>query len=284
MITNSLLHTIAKKEKFEVSNIQQLYGGDINEVFRISTSNGEKVIKLNSNTHLPNLFKREKEGLEALSSTHTFIIPQIESLGDLKNGSYLVMNYIPLEAVTQDHWEFFSKNLALLHQQTQEYFGFSNDNYIGSLPQINTPIYKNAIDFYRELRLMPQLQLAQQSGFTFENADRFLKNLENIIPKEAPALIHGDLWSGNFIATTQNQIALIDPATHFGIREIDLAMMQLFGGFPDVVFKSYEEHFPLEKNWSERQPIFQLYFLLVHLNIFGSSYFPRCQEIISRFS
>ena len=121
-------------------------------------------------------------------------------------------------------------------------------------------------------------------GLSVSAPKKFLKNLENLIPKEAPALIHGDLWNGNFIATTQNQIALIDPATYFGIREIDLAMMQLFGGFPDVVFKSYEKHFPLEKNWRERQPIFQLYFLLVHLNIFGSSYFPRCQEIISRFS
>ena len=126
--------------------------------------------------------------------------------------------------------------------------------------------------------------MAQENGFRFKGVDSFLKNLENFIPNESPSLIHGDLWNGNFIATTHNEIALIDPATHFGIREIDLAMMHLFGGFPEDVFNQYHENFPLEKNWKERQPIFQLYFLLAHLNIFGSSYLSSCKEIIARFS
>jgi fructosamine-3-kinase len=104
------------------------------------------------------------------------------------------------------------------------------------------------------------------------------------VPKEKPALLHGDLWSGNVISDEKGAPVWIDPAVYYGHREMDLAMMKLFGGFSEAVFSTYQEHFPLEANWQERIPYHQLYPLLVHLNLFGSSYYPACRQIWLSFA
>ena len=126
--------------------------------------------------------------------------------------------------------------------------------------------------------------MASKRGFSFKNLEQFYRNISEEIPEEAPALIHGDLWSGNFITNEEGLPCLIDPAVGYAPREMDLAMMKLFGGFPEQVFEEYDEIFPLEKGFQERIPIWQLYYLLVHLNIFGSSYKPSVAQIVKRFS
>ncbi|HET8753258.1 MAG TPA: fructosamine kinase family protein, partial [Salinimicrobium sp.] len=121
-------------------------------------------------------------------------------------------------------------------------------------------------------------------GFSFQNLDRIFKNISSEIPEEPPALIHGDLWSGNYLVNEKGLPCLIDPAVSFAPREMDLAMMKLFGGFPENVFNIYSEIFPVQPKFESRISLWQLYYLLVHLNIFGSSYLPSVTGILQRFS
>ena len=131
---------------------------------------------------------------------------------------------------------------------------------------------------------IPQLSLASKKGFSFANIEQILANIASAIPQEPPALVHGDLWSGNYLVNELGAPCLIDPAVSFAPREMDLAMMQLFGGFPSSFFAMYAEIFPLKDNFEERVSLWQLYYLLVHLNIFGHSYLPQVQQILSRYS
>jgi fructosamine-3-kinase len=140
------------------------------------------------------------------------------------------------------------------------------------------------VEFYISQRLEPQLKLAFEGGFKFGNLKGFFKNISEEIPEESPSLIHGDLWSGNFLVAHNGDPALIDPAVAFAPREMDLAMMKLFGGFSEEVFMTYNSIFPLCEGWKERTAIWQLYYLLVHLNLFGSGYWSQVKFILKRYS
>jgi len=230
------------------------------------------------------MFEREAEGLESLRKTNSFKIPEVIGFSSIDSWGYLLLEWLPPEPTNLNFWEKFAQNLARLHQTHSSGFGWKTDNYIGSLIQLNCPIVEDAREFYVEKRLKPQLKLAGEKGFTFKNLSLFYKNIQDEIPPEKASLIHGDLWSGNFLCTAGNTPALIDPATAFAPREMDIAMMKLFGGFPNWVFEKYNSLFPLEKAWEKRIEIWQLYYLLVHLNLFGSSYYFRVKEIISRYT
>jgi len=230
------------------------------------------------------MFPMEAHGLQLLRNSESFTIPEVIAQGDLNEVSYLLLNYISSAEKKKNFWELYAENLAKLHQTSNPVFGLEEDNYIGSLPQFNKIETTNAFEFYIENRLRPQLYLAKENGFHFKNLHSFFKNIEKIIPLEKPSLIHGDLWNGNYLVDSQGKPALIDPAIAFAIREMDLAMMQLFGGFPEEVFLIYEEIFPLEKEWKNRIELWQLYYLLVHLNLFGSGYFKSVDYILKKYN
>lgn len=277
-----LIEEIGKSEGFEISKITPLSGGSINEVFLVSDSLQERVIKINKASRFPGMFEAEKKGLETLRSTDTFCVPEVYSQAVINGFSYLLMEFLPSGSQNSGFWNHFAENLASLHKTTAPEFGFSSDNYIGSLPQFNDA-RRTAADFYISQRLEPQLKLATNNGFRFQGLKVMLKKLGEAIPPEPPSLLHGDLWSGNYLVTQKGLSALIDPAICYGPREMDLAMMKLFGGFPQAVFDRYSELFPLSPGFSERVPLWQLYYLLVHLNIFGSSYLPSVNLIIEGF-
>ena len=129
---------------------------------------------------------------------------------------------------------------------------------------------------------MPQFNLAKEKGYEFKNLQAFYKKVRGIIPNEKPSLIHGDLWSGNYLKTDRG-FALIDPAVAYSLREMDLAMMKLFGGFPKEAFAAYEANFSLAKAYTSRIELFQLYYLLVHLNLFGSGYLAGVRRCINNY-
>lgn len=279
----SLLHRIAEKNKFELTGYKPLSGGSINSVYQISSPPNSYVIKINRAEKFPGMFEKEAAGLEVLKNSNTFRIPKVIDFGNFENMAYLLLEYIPEGNPDSGFWEKFAENLSQLHQNSQKNFGLNYDNYIGSLPQKNIAS-ESAADFYITSRLEPQFRMAEDAGFKFENLDSIFKNIASEIPEEKPSLIHGDLWSGNYMVSSKNEAVLIDPAVSYAPREMDLAMMKLFGGFPDEIFSTYNSIFPLEENWKDRIQIWQLYYLLVHLNLFGRGYYRQVRAIVDRYS
>lgn len=279
-----IINTILQQENLKLLNHKPLHGGDIKEVFLVETNQGKFVLKINRANQFPGMFEAEAKGLKLLKNSQTFKIPEVINVGKTERHSYLVLEYISPGNRSPEFDKNFGVSLAKLHQNTAPNFGLDHDNYIGSLPQKNDGKYTTSADFYIKKRLIPQLQLATKKGFDFQNLDTFFKNIQNEIPDEPPALIHGDLWNGNYLADASGNPCLIDPAVCFASREMDLAMMQLFGGFADEVFYAYSEAFPLEKNWKSRTDLWQLYYLLVHLNLFGSGYYNSVNTILKKYS
>ena len=278
----NILQNIALQNDLKLTEASALAGGDINEVFLLKFEERELVVKINSAEDFPGMFDAEAKGLQLLRDSKSFIVPEVFRVGEIGNYSYLMMEYLGHGQKSLDFWENFGQNLAKLHKVTNTNFGLDHDNYIGSLPQSNK-ISTSASQFYIEQRLQPQFKKAVDNGFNFNELDRFYKNIYQEIPEEKPALIHGDLWSGNYLTTCNGNPALIDPAIAFAPREMDIAMMKLFGGFSEDVYEIYNSVFPLEIGWEDRVSIWQLYYLLVHLNLFGSNYLGSVKAILSKF-
>lgn len=280
---NTIFQKIASQNNLHLVEASPLSGGDINEVFWLKCNEGDFVLKVNNTSKYPGMFKAEAKALRLLKSTNSFLIPNVIANGTVENDSYLLMEYIKVGTPAEDFPPQFAENLAKLHKTTQTSFGLDHENYIGSLPQKNESC-DTVQKFYITQRLEPQFQLATERGFQFENLSNFFKNISEEIPNEAPSLIHGDLWSGNYLVSEKGEPGLIDPAVAFAPREMDIAMMKLFGGFSEKIFSEYNALFPLNHDWKERIPLWQLYYLLVHLNLFGGGYFHQVKSIVSKYS
>lgn len=276
------LMLLAEEENLHLKNAQPLSGGDINEVQRLSCKEGEFVVKINDRSAYPKMFEREASGLDELRKAKSFKIPEVIATGELGENSYLLMRYIDANSPSSDFDEQFAQKLAKMHQVSADHFGFHEDNYIGKLPQYNDHKAK-ASDFYIDQRLEPQVKMAHNCGFDLPLNDRFFNNVEDAIPDEPSSLIHGDLWVGNYMTDEQGDPVLIDPATCYAHREMDLAMMKLFGGYSARIFAIYHEHYPLESQWHSRVNLYQLYYLLVHLNLFGAGYLSSVENIIKKY-
>lgn len=269
-----------------ITSITALSGGDINEARLLNTSNGAFFLKFNKDGPATAMLKAEKRGLDLIASTGSILTPHIVHLDQTEEGAYLLLEYIEAQRPNAAFWEKFGQQLAALHRNRSKTFGLDHSNFIGSLPQHNPP-QKTAVDFLIHDRLGPQLKSALDSGLLQANEagmmESLFKKLPRLIPDETPSLIHGDLWSGNFMANTDGQPVLIDPAVAFGPREMDIAMSLLFGGFDPLFYRAYENSYLLLSDWKKRMDIYQLYYLLVHLNIFGRSYAGSVRRILQKY-
>lgn len=271
-----------------LTGAKPLSGGDIHRAFRLSAADGrEWFLKTNTAPQAAAMFKTEAQGLALLGASRSVRTPKISGYGATADGhAYLVLEYIAPGYKNRLFWENFGRGLASLHGNTSERFGFAHDNFIGSLPQSNTR-HETWAAFYAEERLWPQMLLAREQGYFDKNTetqlDRLCQQLAWRCPQETPALTHGDLWNGNFLCDTAGQPVLIDPAAAFAHREMDLAMSRLFGGFDAAFYAAYEEAWPLEPGFDQRVEIYQLYYLLVHVNLFGGGYVARVKEILKRW-
>lgn len=262
-----------------------LSGGDINEAYQLLFADGSTLF-LKRNTQFPiAFFQAEADGLKALKESNALAVPDILAVDTLNSEAFLALEYVP--SSPQRDWLKLGQGLAALHQNHHQGFGWAKDNYIGSLVQKND-WREQWSDFYAECRILFQVGQAYDQGLLnrqdLKGAEGFLKEYPNLYPLEQASLLHGDLWSGNVLFAKGGKPYLIDPAVYYGHREMDLAMMHLFGGFPDEVFQAYNAHYPLERDWRARIPWHQLYPLLVHLNLFGASYRSSCQAIWRPFS
>ena len=280
---NKTTQQISSQNGLNLIETKPLSGGDINQVFLLKCDSGDFVSKLNDASKFPKMFSAEAKGLELLRNSKSFRIPEVIEVGIIENTSYLLMEFLEEGNKTKTFWPHFAANLAKLHQNSQKHFGLDHNNYIGSLPQHNSNC-DTASDFYISQRLEPQFEIASQNGFSFKNLKTFYKNISEEIPDEPSSLIHGDLWGGNYMVSTKGESILIDPAVAYAPREMDIGMMQLFGGFSNEVFDEYNSIFPLAADWEDRLSLWQLYYLLVHLNLFGSGYLGRVKSVVSKYS
>ena len=269
----------------EVLEARFLVGGNINTAAQVFSSEGLFFVKWNPEERV-DMFEWEARGLDLLRSTEAIYIPEVIGYGKYRDKTYLVLEYIDPVVPKTDYWESFGQSLALLHSHTQSKFGLHFDNYIGSLPQSNT-LTDNGITFYIEQRLQPQAGMALYKGLIskelYAKFQKLYQRLTDLLPVERPALLHGDLWSGNVMVNEQGDAALIDPAVYYGLREAELAFTTLFGGFDERFYDAYDEAFPMEDGFQERIPIYNLYPLLVHLNLFGTGYLSGIERVLNRF-
>ncbi|MCG8477254.1 MAG: fructosamine kinase family protein [Cytophagales bacterium] len=272
--------------RIPISRSLALGGGSINKAYKLETAEGDFFLKFNSGEKL-DMFFREKEGLELLKEKGFGCIPRLHGMGLEGSRSYLLMEYWKPARRQADYWERLGEELARLHRNTQDCFGLDQDNYIGSLPQTNNPL-QNGFDFLVTNRLEVQVKRAYDQNYLSKahvsSFEQLYGMLPGLLPDEPPALLHGDLWSGNVITSPSGEAGLIDPAVYYGFREMDLAFSKLFGGFSDSFYEAYQSRFPLEPDFSDRLDLYNLYPLLVHLNLFGLGYQSDVLRIIKHFT
>jgi hypothetical protein len=271
----------------EINNVGFVGGGDINEARLIETDKGRFFLKMNDSAFAHEMFIAEAKGLNALKSAGILRVPEVIGHGKDQHHSFLLLEFIERGYRRQTFWEEFGEGLAALHRFSAQEFGFDEDNFIGSLPQSNNR-HSTWADFYVHERLEPQIRMAidahKLSSADTQDFKSLYKLLPSICPEEQASLLHGDLWSGNFMSGPDGEPVLIDPSVSYAHRELDLAMSRLFGGFERPFYAAYEEHYPLAPGFEKRLPVYQLYYLLVHVNLFGGGYVRSVRNVLSQFT
>lgn len=269
---------------FEARTATPVGGGSINEAFRLDGTDGSRYfLKLNHAQHHP-MFVAEAAGLDTIAATNTIRVPRPIAHGIAGGHSYLVLEYLQLGS--RGDAKRLGAQLAALHRCISTSFGFSQGNFIGTTPQPNG-WKENWLDFWRERRLGFQLQLAAQNGYD-GRLQHLGKKLLDALPAfydgymPQPSLLHGDLWSGNHGFLADGTPTVFDPASYYGDREADLAMTELFGGYPADFYAAYRAAWPLDANYSTRRNLYNLYHILNHANLFGGGYARQAEGIMQK--
>lgn len=281
-----MLSSLLQQLGLHPTRVSPVHGGDINQAFKVFRGDQAFFIKINEAAAFPGMMEKEARGLEALRKESLFRIPAVEAVGEWQGLQWLLLEWLPPIPRQPDFWQRFGAALAHQHLLRQTGFGWTEDNYIGRLPQSNRT-HANWTDFYLQERIRPLVQLlVDRKQFSTGLPDR-LENLRTVIqqefPTEPPALLHGDLWSGNISCTGDGYPTIFDPAVYAGHREMDIGMTQLFGGFDSSFIEAYQHYYPLEHNWRKRLPLTQLYPILVHAVLFGGQYVNEARSIISGY-
>lgn len=268
----------ATSAAFEVQRTETCGGGCINDAVILYGKARNYFVKLNSAVRLE-MFVAEAGGLKEMHKTGTIYVPEPITYGSCSNMSYLVLE--ALDFGSSGDWQAMGRQLAKMHQQTADRFGWERDNTIGSTPQHNQWTDSWA-DFFRDQRLRFQFELARKNGHHFEQADALLESVPDLLKGHAPepSLLHGDLWSGNAGFLSDGKPVIYDPACYYGDRETDLAFSKYFGGFPSDFYKGYQTEWPLPDGYEQRKILYNLYHVVNHANLFGGGYAGSAQQMI----
>ena len=262
-----------------------LSGGCVNQSVQVVADAGSFFVKWNEIAD-SQMFGAEAQGLEILRQASETGIPEVIGYGQNAQKNYLILEFLEFNQPKPGDWASLGESLARLHTHTQGQFGLAHDNFIGSLPQNNAPT-DNWIDFFIERRLKPQAGLAMYNHAmpmdTYNRLTKFYARLPQLLPAEKPALLHGDLWSGNLLTGRNGHACLIDPAVYYGHREAEMAYTRLFGGFEPPFYESYQAALPLQPGFEQRVEIYNLYPLLVHVNLFGAGYLSGVERVLRKF-
>jgi fructosamine-3-kinase len=288
MISESLTLALEEATSQVVRDSRRLHGGDVSDAYCVTFANEEKLFVKTHRNAPAGMFKAEAKGLQWLAKANALHIPHVVAYSseDQTQAPFIALEYVEQGRTTALYDEQLGHGLAKLHQSGADTFGLSFDNFIAVLPQSNTPkpTWK---EFYHTCRLEPLLTHATRKHLISTSLrlkfDALFSRMSTLVgPDEPPHRLHGDLWSGNALCNHQGKPCLIDPAVYGGHREMDLAMMHLFGGFRTRCFDAYHEAYPLCPGHAERIPLYQLYPLLVHVNLFGSSYIPSVENALNQ--
>jgi fructosamine-3-kinase len=269
-----------------IRSITPVGGGDINEAARVETPDARYFVKWNLHPR-PRMFEAEARGLNLLAAAAALRVPRVIAV--LDQPAALVLEWIDLGSNKTAAAEALGRGLAQQHRSTAQSYGLDHDNYIGSTPQHNAPA-RSWIEFYRDQRLGAQRDLAQRNGHLrpdrARRLERVMEHLDQWIDdsKAAPALLHGDLWGGNYLIDAQGNPVLIDPAVYYGDREAEIAFTELFGGFGARFYAAYHETWPLDGGYADRRDVYNLYHLLNHLNLFGEGYGGSVDAILQHYA
>lgn len=286
MLPNSIRSFLDQKKGLQIENEQPVSGGSINHAVKLETSNGVYFLKWNASAP-DGFFEKESKGLQLLNSAAMEIrIPEVITThdGSKEVPAFVLMEYIEEGASGNSH--LFGAELARLHQNHANQFGLDEDNYIGKLPQSNR-WHNDWVSFFVNERIQPQLKSAidqrHVSATLAANWNRLANRLHSIFLPCEPSLVHGDLWSGNYLFDKTGTAVLIDPAVYYGHPEMDLAFSKMFGGFSPDFYTGYQEVQPLESGFAERVDIYNFYPLLVHVNLFGGGYAGQAERFLNRY-
>ena len=273
----------ATGKTFFIENQCHVGGGDINTAMKISGSNKDYFLKLNS-ASLLDMFEAEAAGLSDMASAGAIRVPEPVCTGISGSQAFIVMEYLDLAG--RGSMSTFGEQLAEMHRHASERYGWHRDNTIGSTPQ-NNDWNDDWINFWVEHRLGYQLELAATRGIgssVIKTGEKLQERLGDFFPGYQPeaSLLHGDLWSGNYGFVRSGEAVIFDPATYYGDREADLAMTELFGGFGDLFYQSYRQSWALDPGYKTRKVLYNLYHILNHYNLFGGGYAGQAQSMIDR--
>lgn len=285
MLSESLIHSLnqSSNQTLELQNITPVAGGDIHQAWLLETTESTLFLKLNQLTSAP-VFAAEAFGLQQIQQSQTIRCPKVIALGQTNQQAWLLMEYIELSGRGDDFKR--GQALAAMHQTRHSQFGWEEDNFIGHTPQRNAWMH-NWVDFYRHQRLEPQLALAKQNGANqrlIEKGHPLAEHLAVFFEdyQPVPSLLHGDLWAGNSAFSAQGEPVIYDPASYYGDRETDIAMTELFGGFSPAFYQGYNQAWPLDAGYQQRKPLYTLYHILNHFNLFGGHYENQAEQLIDR--
>ncbi len=271
--------------KEPIRSARSVGGGCIANAQKLETISGKEYFLKSYSETGSDILRNEANGLKELAKADSIRVPEVIFHDD----DILLLEFIRTGSRRTDFSEIFGRQFADMHRFTADRFGFFENNFIGATPQINAHLSDNWAEFYWEHRLLYQFKLAEHNGYVNESFRNSFTSLESRIPKlldgteEPPSLLHGDLWSGNYMVDDQGNPVLIDPAVYYGHREADLGMTRLFGGFDNHFYAAYNELFPLPAGWESRIDLYKLYHVLNHLNLFGTSYYSHAVSIVKSY-
>lgn len=291
MIPGAALQAIAtaiserEQESMRMLRAVPVGGGDINASYRLETDGRDYFVKLNGGERLA-MFEAERDGLLELAGAEALRVPTPVCSGITGDTAFLVMEYIAFGPGTADSAAALGRGLAALHRHTAERFGWHRDNTIGATAQPNA-WDDDWLRFYGEQRLGHQLRLAAANGYGGELqrlGERLIAGLSGLYAgyRPVPSLLHGDLWGGNQAVDRRGGPVVFDPAVYYGDREADLAMTELFGGFPGSFYAAYREAWPLDAGYGHRKTLYNLYHLLNHANLFGGGYAAQAGRMMQQ--
>lgn len=268
-----------------IKNIQKIHGGSINESYKIETTKSVYFMKYQSDPP-PNFFYREKNGLQIIRDTQTISVPHVYYYSDEKKSAFLLLEWVHGEK-TQKTESLLGERLAKMHATKNEKHGFQEDTYIGILPQPNE-LFTNWVEYYRHKRIQAQFDVGRKQNLIYgkreQKLEKIIIDLDKWIPENVSAsLLHGDLWGGNWICGDQGIPYLIDPSILYGDRHFELAFTELFGGFSTEFYDAYQEAYPIAAYYDDVKRLYQLYYLLVHLNLFGEMYGNQVDSILDYY-